>query len=194
MVSAAELDMPVTSGPYQGMASLDAWTYEDLKRDIQANGVIIPVVVTQDGVIVDGHHRWIIATELGITDSVPIEVRTYHSDAAIEAEAIGLNALRRQMSKDERNRHIVRMRECGMTQRQVAERLGLSQNRVSEIEKDSPISETDTGESDPLETAKAKPRVLGRHFTRAESAAINVEIENYGVRDSRLRAYQRKSG
>lgn len=175
MVAAAELGMPVTSGPYQGMAALDAWTYEDLKRDIEANGVILPIVVTQDGVIVDGHHRWKIASELGITESVPVEVRTYHSQPAIEAEAIGLNSLRRQMSKDERNRHIVRMRELNMTQAQIAERLGLSRVRVSEI--DSSMSETDKLTDDEiLESLRLKPRKPGQRLARYEVAAVESKI------------------
>ena len=44
----------------------------------------------------------------------------------------------------------------GMTQREVADRLGISHNRVSEIEKDSPVDEMSKEESDPLETAKIK--------------------------------------
>ena len=68
MVAAAELAMPVISGPFQGLAGLDAWTYADLKRDIQENGVLVSVVVTQDGVIVDGHHRWQIAQSSKLSD------------------------------------------------------------------------------------------------------------------------------
>ena len=49
------------------------------------------------------------------------------------------------------------MRELmGMTQREVADRLGVSRQRVQQIEADSPEQETSTGESDPLETAKIK--------------------------------------
>lgn len=44
----------------------------------------------------------------------------------------------------------------GMTQREVADRLGISRNRVSEIEADSPVDEMSKEESDPLETAKVK--------------------------------------
>lgn len=182
MVAATELGMPITSGPYQGMAALDAWTYEDLKRDIKENGVLVPLVVTQDGVIVDGHHRYKIAEELGIVDTLPVEVRTYDSESAIQAEAIGLNALRRQMSKDERNRQIVRMRELGMTQRQIGDRLGLAHNRISEIESSS-TSVSEVEEVDPLETAKAKAATgkgNGRgayKFTRRESEAVQAEVE-----------------
>ena len=37
----------IRPGEFQGMAALDAWTYEDLKADIQENGVEVPIVVNQ---------------------------------------------------------------------------------------------------------------------------------------------------
>lgn len=174
----------IRPGEFQGMAALDAWTYEDLKADIQENGVEVPIVVNQDYVIVDGHNRFAIAQELGIVDSLPVEVHTYGSVAATQAAAIRLNVNRRQIGKDQRNQYVIQMRELmGMTQREVADRLGISHNRVSEIEKDSPVSEIEVGESDPLETAKIKAiagKGKGRgayKFTARESAAVQAEVE-----------------
>jgi predicted transcriptional regulator len=174
----------IRPGEFQGMAALDAWTYEDLKADIQENGVEVPIVVNQDYVIVDGHNRFAIAQELGIVDSLPVEVHTYGSVAATQAAAIRLNVNRRQIGKDQRNQYVIQMRELmGMTQREVADRLGISRNRVSQIEADSPTSITDVGESDPLETAKVKAfagKGKGRgayKFTPRESAAVQAEVE-----------------
>ena len=174
----------IRPGEFQGMAALDAWTYEDLKADIQENGVEVPIVVNQDYVIVDGHNRFAIAQELGIVDSLPVEVHTYGSVAATQAAAIRLNVNRRQIGKDQRNQYVIQMRELmGMTQREVADRLGISRNRVSQIEADSPTSITDVGESDPLETAKIKAiagKGKGRgayKFTPRESAAVQAEVE-----------------
>jgi len=170
MVAAAELAMPVISGPFQGLAGLDAWTYADLKRDIQENGVLVSVVVTQDGVIVDGHHRWQIAQELGITESVPVEVRTFLSDSAAEAEAISLNVNRRQMSKAERDRNVTRMRQLGMTQKQIGERLSISQGRVAQIEESPEVLVTNTsGDSPPKKRG-------GKYATRADSEKVQARV------------------
>lgn len=40
--------------------------YEALDESIRENGLLVPIVVTQDHVIVDGHHRWRACKELGI--------------------------------------------------------------------------------------------------------------------------------
>ena len=174
----------IRPGEFQGMAALDAWTYEDLKADIQENGVEVPIVVNQDYVIVDGHNRFAIAQELGIVDSLPVEVHTYGSVAATQAAAIRLNVNRRQIGKDQRNQYVIQMRELmGMTQREVADRLGISQRHVSRIEADSPVDEMSKEESDPLETAKVKAiagKGKGRgayKFTARESAAVQAEVE-----------------
>jgi len=156
----------------------------DLREDIECRGVRYPIVVTQDLIIVDGHHRWAIAEELGITADVPVIVVPFDSHEAAEAEAIALNIDRRPFTREERDRHILRMRELlGMTQQEVADRFGLSRRRVGQIETDSSMEETSKEESDPLETAKAKTaagRGKGRgayRFTPPESAAVQSEIE-----------------
>lgn len=183
---ASMLNGTIRAGEFQGMAVLDAWTYEDLKADIEKNGVEVPIVVTDDYVIVDGHHRWQIAQELGITDTVPVEVHTYGSVAETQAAALRLNVMRRQITKDQRNAYVIQMRHLfGMTQREVGQRLGLSHNRISQIEdQTSSTSLTEVEEvTDPLKTAKAKAaagRGKGRgayKFTRRESAAVQSEVE-----------------
>ena len=40
--------------------------YKSFKRDIKENGLRIPITVNQEGVILDGHHRFRACKELGI--------------------------------------------------------------------------------------------------------------------------------
>ena len=40
--------------------------YESLKQSIKENGLWVPIVVNNDGVILDGHHRYKACQELGI--------------------------------------------------------------------------------------------------------------------------------
>ena len=46
--------------------ALNKRKYEDIKRDIQEKGQLDPIDVNEDGVILDGHHRYKICKELGI--------------------------------------------------------------------------------------------------------------------------------
>jgi hypothetical protein len=41
---------------------------EDLRDSIGAKGILVPILVSEDGYIIDGVKRWVIAKELGIAD------------------------------------------------------------------------------------------------------------------------------
>ena len=47
--------------------------YESLKSSIQEQGQLFPIVVNQDRVILDGHHRYKTCHELGIKPSVLVK-------------------------------------------------------------------------------------------------------------------------
>jgi polysaccharide pyruvyl transferase WcaK-like protein len=53
-----------------------AFVFEDLYNDIHKNGITTPLRVVNDR-LVDGHHRAIIAMELGI-ETIPIEYSGYY--------------------------------------------------------------------------------------------------------------------
>lgn len=55
----------VANAPFVSWNTKEGY-YDSLKRDIQENGVQIPLVV-KGNALKDGHHRWRIAKELGIT-------------------------------------------------------------------------------------------------------------------------------
>ena len=40
--------------------------YADLRLSIKTHGLLVPITVNQDGIIVDGHNRYNICQELGI--------------------------------------------------------------------------------------------------------------------------------
>jgi ParB-like nuclease family protein len=42
--------------------------YESLKESIKQNGIWVPLIVNQDGVLLDGHHRYKACKELGIVE------------------------------------------------------------------------------------------------------------------------------
>ena len=51
---------------YQVMPPLSSEEYQELHDDIKVNGVLEPIHVDEEGVVIDGHHRSKIANELGI--------------------------------------------------------------------------------------------------------------------------------
>ncbi len=79
---------------FQVMAPLDDDARAALRADIAAHGVVVPIVTTADGRIIDGHHRAQIAAELGI--ECPALAVDLDDQAAIET-ALRLNILRRHM-------------------------------------------------------------------------------------------------
>ena len=49
---------------YQVMPPLSSEEYQELHDDIKVNGVLEPIHVDEEGVVIDGHHRSKIASEL----------------------------------------------------------------------------------------------------------------------------------
>lgn len=66
-----------------------------LKADIAARGVMVPVEVDEDGVVLDGHHRAEIAAELGI--EYPTVTRTGMDESAKRVHVLKINLLHRQL-------------------------------------------------------------------------------------------------
>jgi N6-adenosine-specific RNA methylase IME4/ParB-like chromosome segregation protein Spo0J len=67
-----------------------------LTASIRAHGVQIPVLVDEDGAVLDGHHRLMIAEELGI--DYPLETRRGLSAHEKRLLAVSLNIDRRQLN------------------------------------------------------------------------------------------------
>ena len=69
--------------------------YDNLKESIENNGQYMPIIVNDDDVILDGHHRYRICQELGIEPKVSIKKFKNKEEEAIYV--IDSNAARRQM-------------------------------------------------------------------------------------------------
>jgi len=82
------------------MPDLPDEEYEALKEDIRKNGIRHPIDVSPDGEILDGHHRWRIARELGI--EVPTQVIDVETDEEKKEWVVKSNLLRRQLSTKEK--------------------------------------------------------------------------------------------
>ena len=47
------------------VSELSPEEYESLKQSIKENGLHVPIIVNQNGIILDGHHRYKVCQELG---------------------------------------------------------------------------------------------------------------------------------
>lgn len=80
---------------------LSAEEYESLKQSIKENGLYVPIIVNQDGVILDGHHRYKICQELGIKEPKTI-VQEFKEKLDEQLFVIDCNLKRRQLNNFQR--------------------------------------------------------------------------------------------
>lgn len=114
---------------YQMFAPLDLAVREALRSSIERFGVLIPIVVSTDGEVLDGHHRKEIAEELGIDMPEPIRIEVvdeYHAQQL----AVTLNADRRQLTAEIRRQVVEDLRAKGHSYRAIAGATRVSKTQV----------------------------------------------------------------
>lgn len=119
-------------GKYQVMPGLSAEEYVGLRDSISQYGVQSPIIVDENGVIIDGHNRKRVADEL--LQMCPEIVRTGLSDEDKRTLAYSLNTERRQLTREQK---LALVDESLQADPQVAdskhaERCGVHRNKVSE--------------------------------------------------------------
>jgi len=125
-----------TATPYRDLLPpLSTTEFEALKADIKANGVHTPVVVDEDGNVLDGHHR------LKCDKDAPRRVVKGLSPAAKQAFVFRANFTRRNLSHDQKKAASKAMKVVAValreedpkcwTQAKIAVELGVSQPAVS---------------------------------------------------------------
>ena len=116
---------------YQVMPDLSVDEYSELKADIQARGVMVPIEYDEHGNVLDGHHRLKICFELGITE-YPKVIRAGMTEAEKRTHARKLNMARRHLTQEQR-RGLIReqLRETPeKSDRQIAASLGVTNKTV----------------------------------------------------------------
>lgn len=127
----------VTQANYQIMPDLSAEEFAELKTDIAARGVLVPVEYDENGVILDGHHRIKACHELGIT-TWPRLIRTGLTEEQKRSHARALNLARRHLSQEQR-RSLIQAElkdRPQVSDRTIARELGVSQPTVSATRKE----------------------------------------------------------
>lgn len=103
----------------QPFAQLDDDTEAALRASIKRFGVVVPIVVDQNGRIIDGHHRSRIARELNLP--CPQNSRKVRDDDDANALAYTLNSDRRQMTTEQRRNVVAELHAQGFSLRSIAE-------------------------------------------------------------------------
>ena len=93
-----EIDLPIkVTEEYSSLVpKLSPEEYESLKQSIKKNGLYMPLIVNQDGVLLDGHHRYKACQELEIEPRV--EVKTFDDPIYEKLFVVHANLKRRQLT------------------------------------------------------------------------------------------------
>lgn len=113
---------------YQLFPNLTADEMEALTADVKERGVMVPVEVDENGDILDGHHRAMIADSLGIT--YPTVVREGWTEDQKLVHVVALNAHRRHLSAIERSEVVGRLRKERLSVRAIAKAVGVPKSTV----------------------------------------------------------------
>lgn len=89
-----------TAVRFQSLPPLSPDEYSSLEESIIEQGVLVPILVDEDGVVIDGHHRQKIAAEWEL--DCPVEILVGRSDAEKRSMALTLNIARRHLTREQR--------------------------------------------------------------------------------------------
>jgi len=125
----------VDANPFQPRTNFDPAAMEDLKKSIIANGLIQPITVRRFGEtryqLISGERRLRACTELGHKD-IPAYIIEVASDELMLAMALIENIQREHLNPIEIGLAYKRlMDECGLTQEEIAERVGKDRSTVA---------------------------------------------------------------
>lgn len=115
---------------YQVMPPLSTEEYQELYDDIKTNGIHTPIHVDEEGVVIDGHHRSKIASELGIP--CPVIAHDDLSESQKRSLAFSSNLKRRHLNREQRRelREESLKRDPQLSNREHARRTGADHKTV----------------------------------------------------------------
>jgi ParB-like chromosome segregation protein Spo0J len=136
------------TGPFQVAPALASDDLARLRTSIATNGIMVPIKIDENGVIIDGHHRQMIANQLGI--DCPQEVLAGLTDPEKIEMARTLNRDRRHLDREQKREMIAASlrRDPQLADRQHAANIGASPTTVGsvrrELQDEGAVSKLDT--------------------------------------------------
>lgn len=121
---------------YQLLPALTPDEWSDLRNDIAANGVQVPIIVDENGAVIDGHHRQQIAAQLDVP--CPQTVVSGYTDAEKRDMALRVNLHRRSLTREQKRELIAASLKADpqLSDRQHADRTGASPTTVGTVRTD----------------------------------------------------------
>lgn len=121
---------------FQSMPPLSPEEYAALEASIREHGIQVPILLDENGVVIDGHHRQKIAQELGV--HCPRRTLFDKSDAEKRTLALTLNLDRRHLNREQRRALIAEslVADPELSNRQHAERVGVDHKTVGAVRVD----------------------------------------------------------
>src|SRR5699024_10115691 len=121
---------------YQLMPPLSPDEYAALHKSIETYGIYTPIVVDENGVVIDGHHRRKIADELGI--DCPEQVKAGLSDEEKRTLALSLNLDRRHLTREQKRALIAQSVKADpqLSDREHGRRTGSDNKTVAAVRSD----------------------------------------------------------
>lgn len=118
---------------YQTMPPLSVEEYATLEQSIREHGIQVPIIIDENGVVIDGHHRQKIAATLDVY--CPMDMKEGLTEAEKRALSITLNIDRRQLSREQRRSIIESSVKAApeLSNRQHAELTGTHKNTVQAV-------------------------------------------------------------
>jgi ParB-like chromosome segregation protein Spo0J len=129
--------------------------YEPLKQSIKENGLYVPIIVNQNGIVLDGHHRYKACQELGIEPK--IQVKEFKDKLDEQLFVVDCNLTRRQLNNFQRTELALKLKPIleaivkrneslggkgdrdltplGRVDERIGERAGVSRDTVRKVEK-----------------------------------------------------------
>ncbi len=158
----------------------------DLIPIIEVQGILDPLVVTDNNVIISGHRRWKAAKHLGYS-TVPCIVRHYDGSEEELAELLSLN-VNRIKTNEQRTREGIRMVETLSSDAILRKMAALKQNQSVVVESSTTGGETNDGEESKVDKGKTRDKVAeavglasGKTFDRSKAVVDKIDsLKNEG--------------
>ena len=166
-----------TSPLYQLLPPLSTTEYDALEANIKANGVRDPIIVDEEGNILDGHNRF------KIEPTAPWHTLSGLSDAEKVAFVYSANLARRHLSPAQKKHCLRQMKKVaaalrteGKTQQQVAVLLGVSRECVSAWENATNGTSTNTRTPDIDARVKVPVQLRAKVAERVEAGETQEQV------------------
>ena len=166
-----------TAVEFQVMPPLTVDEYNDLHDSIKEHGVQVPITVDENSIVIDGHHRRKIASEIGI--DCPQVVKAGLTDTEKRTLALSLNIDRRHLNREQKRALVERSIKADpqLSDREHARRTGSTHPTVANVRgrmEESGDVESFTTRADSL--GRNQPATRRRDHTEEEFDRMREEL------------------